>query len=316
MSRLMQILVASVLAVTAAGCARGLNDAGSAPRVPTPTDFDKRAERVIGAWEAAAIQSAWKTGFVPLEALTRTGGDGTQSIYKVGGDAFAGNAKMAVIGGWFRLAAANLPVAPDSGEVRFADGSTIRVPLASARDAYAAMEAGDPTPDCHGNGCTLTVIGAELGTSALATSRGKATVPVWQFTVEELTVPMIRVAVAPSVITPLPTPAIGRDDYLTTVNAVSAAGDSDPPAVRRLTLHITGGACDSSRTGLIHETPVAVVVGVSIVQEPGACIALGVIAEVRAELAAPLGYRVLLDAATGQPLVLGACGPHGPPEPC
>ena len=70
---------------------------------------------------------------------------------------------------------ANLPAAaPPDGEVRWPDGSTASVPLMSAQQAVAAIQAGNTEP-C-GDDCTpLRITAARLTTGPIETSRGPAT---------------------------------------------------------------------------------------------------------------------------------------------
>jgi hypothetical protein len=209
-----------------------------------------------------------------------------------------------------------LPAGPGTGQIQFADGTTMTVPIASAGQAFDALNRRQGPNDCPDDACSLSVTGASLGTMTLATSRGTATVPAWKFTVEQLRVPMLRVAVAASAISQLPTPQMEPDMTLTEVGAVSAAdGSREPATAKQIRLHFTGGACDSSRTGLVHERADAIVVGVDIDEKSGACVSLGVIAQVDVTLSAPVGDRVILDANSGRPLVFGACpafvGPGG-----
>jgi hypothetical protein len=93
----------------------------------------------------------------------------------------SGPAKLAFGSVHFRLAGA-LPAGPLPGMVRWANGTTLRLPLLSARAAFAELAAERPcaVPNACGQ---LTVTGAEPGVVTVRTSRGPATVPAWRFTV-------------------------------------------------------------------------------------------------------------------------------------
>src|SRR6266545_3488868 len=149
----------------------------------------------------------------------------------------------------------------------------------------------------------LTVTSARLGLVALRTSRGTVQVPAWIFTVAEIRVPVARVAVAPTAFAPLPEPSLPADPAipgLYRVDRVTPTGD------RALDVHYVGGACDRTAQAVAVETAEEVVVGIIVTVEPGACTAVGIERSQPLSLAQPLGSRVVLDAASGQPLVPGA----------
>ena len=210
----------SLSLVVAAGCA----PAGSEPVTPpigtepaasgAPVGreaFGKRAAAVAEAWSP---MPAWHTGYVPLQEPT----------VLVGDPGFSVDTKTAFSAGWYRDQIALPAAVPADGTVRFPDG-TLTVPLVSAAEAYRQLDQGDPPP-CGGRpkapntppaGATggpdnavsspetacipLTVTAVKLGTVPLRTSRGQADVPAWLFTVEEMTAPVARVAVAPEAVT-------------------------------------------------------------------------------------------------------------------
>jgi hypothetical protein len=95
-----------------------------------------------------------------------------------------GREKLAFMSGHFRLAGV-LPAGPLPGMVRWANGTTLRLPLLSARAAFAELAAERPcaVPNACGQ---LTVTGAEPGVVTVRTSRGPASVPAWRFTVAGL----------------------------------------------------------------------------------------------------------------------------------
>jgi hypothetical protein len=296
-----RLAAAAVTCLVLAGCGGG---------APVSADaFTERAEEVIAAWNASATESAWRTGFVPLAELTFVD-QSVKSIYRTDDVDLQDNAKRALMGGVYRLAPDALKDAPavdGEQEITFADASTMSVPLMNAADAFAQVQTIEDPADCSGEGCVLTVTGVRLGTMPLATSRGGATVPAWQFTIAELTVPVMYVAVVPSAITPLPEPAVEPDQGLTTVDAVTADGIAASRATQ-LTVHYGTGACLESHAALLYETSNVVVVGADAVESSGACTSQLVHRMSAVELSGPLGDRVLLDAATGKPIVFGTCG--------
>jgi hypothetical protein len=225
------------------------------------------------------------------------------------------------VSGWYKLAVATLPpLATPTGKITFNGGATLDVPLVGAQDAYAALDKGDPpcadggvpVPDkSDANGSTghtvpgqctaLTVTAATLGTATVRTSRGDATVPAWTFTVKELDKPVVRVAVAPSAVTPVPGPS--TPPGAPTAGTLAA---QDLTAVNGAKLGYTlgVGACDTAIRPLFYEDAEVVVVGGTAKRSDGPCIAVLKMEPVEVTLAAPLGARAVLDASTGRPLTL------------
>ncbi|MEV4135539.1 hypothetical protein AB0J72_25595 [Dactylosporangium sp. NPDC049742] len=263
----------------------------------TPT-FQERSQQVIAAWQASGADAAWRTGLValPSQELTRVP-TASASIYVDGDQSdLAQKAKAALSDGHYRLAGTLPSIQPGQYEIDFPDGGKLTVPVVSAAQAYAAVDRGDGP--CANRGCTLTITDAVLGTAVLRTSRGQIDVPAWQFTVTELTVPVIRIAVAPSAITMLPAPSLPPAEGMTAVDSVTLTGQD-------LTLHYLAG-CNVTETGAIHETGAEVVVAVIATPKPpgdnGVCLAIGRPATITVHLDAPLGNRVLLDAALSGPV--------------
>ena len=299
-----RITAALVLVLAAAaGCA----GTTGAPPGATPSDsgaFADRARAVADAWRAGPATGAWRTGFVPLADLTVPPAGGFPND----------NSKQAYINGWY-AATGPLPTAPfGPGTIGFPDGSTMSVPLVSGQDAYAALDKGDapgcpknpvvhPGPGTGGSpACaTLLVTDVTLGETKLRTSRGEATVPAWLFSVMGLREPIARVAVAPSAVTPLPSPSVPPapriEGFVTAQDLVGVDG-------AKVTYRLGVGACDYDIRPLLYETGEVVVVGGSVKTKEGACIAILKLEPVTVTLATPLGGRPVVDAATGAPLVL------------
>jgi hypothetical protein len=301
MRRLFGLLTVLVLA----GCA-----SPGTGETPDKTDFSARANQVADAWRASTAGSAWKAGFVPLEDLTVLTGD----------PGFTDATKMAFGNGWYHSTIMFSTLVPPEGQVRFADGSTMPVPVVAGGTAYADLDKGDPRPcqpfgsavpfatsgpistkDPNGTsshsaptGCTaLTVTGARLGDVSLQTSRGPARVPAWIFTITELKAEVARVAVAPSAISPLPTtaavPPLPADSGLVgAMDMISATGSS-------LTYDLGVGACDYDIQPVFAEFDDVVVVAGTRQTSPGACIDLLKYQPVTVALAKPLGARVVLN---------------------
>ncbi|MFG3697542.1 hypothetical protein ACGF5C_06410 [Micromonospora sp. NPDC047620] len=310
------------LLMIVAGCA----PAGSEPVAPADSDsrrdaFTQRATEVAEAWRPAP---AWKTGYVPVQDPTVLLGD----------PGFTEATRTAFQSGWYRDQV-DLPAdRPADGTIRFPDG-TLTVPLISAATAYGQLDQGDPPP-CGGrpkgpagpNGpgrpgpggptiepgpdgavsstpqtaCVpLTVTAVKLGTAPVRTSRGEAQVPAWLFTVEELSAPVARVAVAPSAVTALPEPAAPASQA---PQGVVGAQDLRSVDGATLTWRLGVGSCDTGITPLVQERDDVVVVGGGVTTATGQCIMMLKLEPVTATLKAPLGDRPVLDVLTGAPLRL------------
>ncbi|MET8257169.1 hypothetical protein [Micromonospora sp. NPDC005205] len=315
MNRLALLLVLPLLLLT--GCAA--TDAGPAGGPPSRTDgaeaFAQRAAQVAEAWRPGV---EWRTGYVPLEGPTLLTGD----------PGFTPETEAAFRAGWYREQV-GIPPTRVGGEIQFPDGR-LTLPLVSAAEAYRQLDQGDPLP-CPGRpkrpgrptpggptvepgpdgwatsstqtACLpLTVTAVTLGAVPVRTSRGVAQVPAWLFTIKELTTPVVRLAVAPTAVTPVPeptTPARPLPDGLVAAHDLATVDGA------RLTVRLGVGACDTGITPLVWERPDVVVVGGGVTRATGECIALLKVEPVTVTLATPLGSRPVLDVLTGAPLSIG-----------
>jgi len=259
-----------------------------------PAAFVARARQVTAQWDRSHAARAWRAGLVLMDAsdLTPVPSKGFST----------GREKLAFMSGHFRLAGV-LPAGPLPGMVRWANGTTLRLPLLSARAAFAELAAERPcaVPNACGQ---LTVTGAEPGVVTVRTSRGPASVPAWRFTVAGLGWKVSEVAVARSAFVVLPgygpIPSAGRSTQgVSELTAVSGNG-------RALRLIFFGGACAAAWGAYKYESGSTVVVGSwERSSANGPCPAVGIGRTARVTLARPLGTRVVLDVASGLPLVPG-----------
>ncbi|MDP9799590.1 hypothetical protein J2S43_008102 [Catenuloplanes nepalensis] len=312
MRRLPYLGILLVLPLAACAAPGGTPSAG-APSGTAPEAFTSRAEAVAASWPAVeAAAPAWRTGFVPLQDLL---------IAPAG---LTDGQRQAFDAGWFTLEG-SLPSAAASGEVAYAAGAE-KTPLLSAADTFALIDQGDPPPCEPATGgrapsagtkpgpdspvsaaddavCTkLPVTGATLGTVPLRTSRGDATVPAWLFSVRGVSSPVARVAVTPASTAPVPSPSLappgaGGTDLKATQSLARVAGTT-------LDLRLGVGACDEQITPLVHETDTLIIVGGTATSTAEMCTEQLVIHPASATLAAPAGDRPILDALTGQLLIL------------
>ena len=302
------------------GCAAP--GAGTAPPAgpDQPAAFTQRAEEVAGRWQPG---QQWHDGYVPLQDATVLTGD----------PGFTGDTKVAFNAGWYRDQMTMPTAVPPDGAIRFPDGE-LRVPLVSAAAAYAQLDQGDPPP-CDGRpggprtsrpgspepgGPTvepgpegpasttaatpcvpLTVTAVRLGSAPVWTSRGRAQVPAWLFTVDEMAVPVARLAVAPRAVGTAPS---GAADGRPLPGGLVAAQGLRAVAGDRLDYTVGVGACDSEPTPLVLERPDVVVVGASVVRPTGVCTLQLKMAPVSVTLDAPLGDRTVLDVGSGLPLTV------------
>lgn len=285
-----------VVALAVAGCAGTAPGTGTLPPPASGSqgspEFDKRAAQIADAWRAAGVGDAWTKGFVPVQDLTIVPPDGFPSS----------ELKTAFLAGWYTTSL-TLPTETSKGVIRYPDGSTTEVPLVSAAGAFQAVDLVDSCDGCE----PLVVTDAKLTTAQVRTSRGVAEVPAWAFTAEKVSQPVMRVAVSPEAVKSLPTASPPQWDATTPF--VSA---QDLTAVHESTIEyrLGVGACDKEMKGLVWESADIVVIGGSVAPPAPdqACTAQLVLHPVQVSLSGPVDDRVILDAVTGQPVLLGQPG--------
>ncbi|WP_432011191.1 hypothetical protein [Streptomyces cucumeris] len=190
----------------------------------------------------------------------------------------------------------DLPDLPQKdGRVTWQSGGSLTLPLMGVRRAYKALDR-DSSPGRH-----LTVTGAEPGEMTVMTSRGKATVPAWLFTLKGYNAPLRRAAVWPSTLPKPPIKPAGRvpTDVLAPLGGlvqVTAAG-------RSVTVVATHGSCDDGPAVNVWETRNSVVLSAATVgAKDGACTTEMRGKKMPVRLDRPIGNRILLDAFTGRPV--------------
>lgn len=291
MPRLTSALVLIVLLLVGCGTAEKPT-AGDADAL-----FQRRARDVVKAWSEGDMLERWRTSLVPAQGLTIEP-DWTPR----------GTLKASFAGGWVRTATA-LPTTPGTGEVRYADGTVVKVRTLDAQAAYDAMlnpRSGECPRREDGSGdCDwVTVTGAAEVTTTLRTARGSAQVPAWAFTVKGLPEPIMRVSVEdaaePSDFEPAlpPVPADGRRILLNGQDVVT----QDPTSI---TVTVGSGDCDSGVRPHVLESPDVVVVGGTALGPPPdrLCNAMLRLHELEVAITEPVGSRPIVDAASGRPLL-------------
>jgi hypothetical protein len=283
---------AAVLALAVAACGIG------GPDQATVDAMHQRATQVLDAWAAAVAKAGDQQAVVPVGELT-----GQIGIWEEG---FGNNAKPALMAGMVMTEHELTSDSPATGVVAWADGTTATVPILGPQDAIAAIER-SPEPGAVAS-CAecqpLIATSATLVTLPIATSRGPATGPVWEFTIRGTAVMVTRVAVANAVSVPRMADEPGG------ALAIDAAAGSISGTT--ITVRFVGAPnpgsepCGEDYTADAVESHLAVTVIVYRHPNltPGACTAVGAYRTATATLATPLGDRPVLDLASGQPVTL------------
>ncbi|PKW12136.1 hypothetical protein SAMN05428944_0623 [Streptomyces sp. 1222.5] len=244
-----------------------------------------RARQVADAWDGSPAAAKWRTGYYPMADAIRLPDGGLRGAAD----------RRAYETGNFDLRGA-LPSAPrPDGEVRWRNGDTLGMPILSAQEVYTTLDRdGGPGP-------RLTVTAAKPGETTVVTSRGRATVPAWLFTVKGYDTPLRVAAVSPSPLPQAPIRPLGPEptDELTPLGAVVDVA----PDGRSVTVRATHGSCDDGPVVKTLETAHSVVLSASVAgARDGICPSNLLIERVRLTLKSPVGGRALLDAFTGRPL--------------
>jgi hypothetical protein len=280
---------ALLVAMALAGCA-------FAPGATDPAAAHQRAQAVLSAWAEAVAAAGGRASVTPVGELTGQIGDWEEAV----GD----NNKRALMAGMVASVNPLSGKAPPDGEVAWQDGTTTKVPLLSAQEAIAAIESTTAAPcsDC----AMLLVTEARLTSGPIQTSRGPATAPVWEFTLQGTAVKVTRVAIAnPVVVTP---DEVGSQLGLRIDSASRTVGGNE------LTVAFVGAPdpanmpCGEDYTAEAVESDLAVVVIVT--RHPHfapfgeACSLVGAERTASATMAGPLGDRVVLDLQQGTPVAV------------
>ncbi|MEV4895395.1 hypothetical protein AB0K48_39080 [Nonomuraea sp. NPDC055795] len=270
-----------VLLVLAAAC-------GSARAPVTADEFTDRARDVAERWRSSVEREPWIEGFVPLRNLT-VEPDWRRMPQWVG---------RSTINAAWKLETELPAQAPAPAELRWADGSTLGVPVLAATTAYAGLSKPKSFVDeeCPAKGCRpLRVVTVARGEATMPSSRGEVRVPTWDFTVKGVPEPFRRVAVDPAAMGGPPRPLDGGIQEVSTYEVRAPA---------ELRLSYVHGTCDTTYGSRVHETPEAVVVDVDVRQDDvESCNAMGKTDQIGVTLSEPLGRRVVLDSSSGVPLL-------------
>ncbi|BCL12889.1 hypothetical protein [Micromonospora sagamiensis] len=286
------------LAAMAGGCATAEGGSGG-------QGLDRQRQQArdhLARYDRAVLDAGGGRRFVPVGNLTGQVGDWEPTN---------GDDKQALMSG--RVSASNaLPAVPHpTGQVVWDDGTTTSVPLLSAEEALHQMAAtgAGGCPEC----VPLEVTGARLTTARIPTTRGPATAPIWEYTLNGTAVRATRVAVATSAMVTVEPPSWDSYDSPAGLPIESA---STTTASRRLTVAFTGAPdagnrpCGADYSAEAVESAHAVVV--IVVGHPHApdetCPGMGAPRTTTVDLEQPLGERAVLDVQQGLPVPLTVTG--------
>jgi hypothetical protein len=273
--------------------------AGPSPQGVNVAAFDALAKQEASAWPQSPLGKVWKTGLVIPAADDLTGGP-VRGFSSDGAREAFGNGNLVYTG--------PPPSGAPPGHITWADGSTTKVPLLSEAQVFTGLKnnAWGRFPGCKTT--ALAVTGAQPTTMAVSTSRGTASVPAWAFTVSEANGPVFQAAIPPGsylLEDSVRQPAADLGLLGKAFAGVAEAGLSGDGG-RTLEMMLGGAPCNpaATRGGLVAEVGDVVVAG-GWIRDPrpgAACPANLIGSDVTVRLAAPLGDRVILDAATGLPV--------------
>ncbi|MGI5242532.1 hypothetical protein [Dactylosporangium sp. CA-139066] len=275
--------------VLLAACARP--GAGQPPARDAHAAQLAQARAALDRWAAAAGDGP---PFVPAAAQTGQAGD-----WEPGTDF-----KESLLAGAVEVTGELPSAPPPPGEIVWQDGRRRPAGLLTAAQALDRLRA-DGSGKCADSCPPIPVTGATLATTTLTTSRGPATVPVWQYTVRGSAAKIWRVAVDST------TPPPGPHDPNNPPAGVSA--ERATIQGRTLTVYFTGAQGPASTPCGVDYTPgvltsdVAVVVLIDERQyepPPGeaghyGCADIGYQRSASVELPEPLGDRVVLEVRYG-----------------
>ncbi|MBM2616561.1 hypothetical protein JIG36_13435 [Actinoplanes sp. LDG1-06] len=260
----------------------------------------ERAQVVLANYEAAMGAN----GFVVLQ--------GQESAMVGTLEARNEQLKTAIGAGRFEPVGTLPPAPRETGEVVWGNGERLKRPLMSAPEGLRKLAARDDCPQCARH----PVTGARLTTMTVATTRGKATVPAWEYSLADTEVRVKRMALetgGPATVAP---PAGNPDEIPEGSVAEAVRVDG-----RKLTADLTGaqeGAdkpCGEDFVAETVETDIAVAIIIQRIPYSGpepsvppgavwACTLVGYPRTVTATLKKPLNGRAVLEVQQGQPVLL------------
>ncbi|GGL94597.1 hypothetical protein GCM10011594_13000 [Nakamurella endophytica] len=277
-------------------CAAALAVAGCATLGSPGQSEGPSPDAVVAAWEGTLQH-------VPLPALIVTSSMpaqiGTWSV------AEGGHNKLSLLSG-------RVVSGPDVARTPPPAAMTVTLPrtggrrvgVITAEQAVAAIAAsGSPDSSCDGDCTPVTLESPRLVLAPMKTTAGPVRLPAWTFQVRGSKVRISQVALAPAATVIPPELAGGRPAV--------AGSDWSARLIGRTAVAVTfvggpegDGPCGHRYTATVTESDRVVAVSVDEADHAEgsgvACSAIGARRTVTAELAGPLGRRLLVDGRTGQ----------------
>jgi hypothetical protein len=271
--------------------APGASSSASPRSVPAGVNaaFGTRAREAVVAWGRAPLAKAWRTGLVlfPDDILSLPPSGGFPSTadslaFKAGALVFTGR-----------------PSSYPDPRVTWAGGGTMKVRALDTTTAFTKLLSSGSCPAC---GQPLAVTAARPTTLTVATNKGQAAIPAWAFTLTGVSTPVIQAALAPGSYVTVPSGSLLSQPLAADLMGVSGAQALS--GGRTLTVAVSHSPCDTGWGALVYGTASAVVVGAwNYNPNPNApCPASLLVGPVTVRLSAPLAGRVILDAASGDPV--------------
>ena len=304
-SRSRLVVGAALLVATLAACGGQGNYPSASAGVTTTSGQQLERQRQqarddLTRWADAVAAAGGQQGFALVGEATGQVGDWEEPV--------GSNNKVALMAGKVVAVAAISDQTPPPGQVHWKDGSVRTLPTISAAQALKDVQASgvQDCPDCD----ALKVTAAMLTTVQIETSRGPATVPAWEFSLQGTAVHVTRVAVSPSSNINVSPPPWDPNDPPVGLSIDAASGTV---AGRQLTVTFVGSPypgtepCGADYTAEAVESPTAVVViviehrnmtdGTNVI-----CDAVGHGRTATVRLASPLGDRAVLEVMQGLPV--------------
>lgn len=293
-------VVAVLLVAVVTGC-RGATSSGESttPSGMTTTAGQQlerqrqQAHEALARWADAVSAAGGAQGFAIVGEATGQIGEWEEPV--------GSNNKLALLAGKvvadFTLADETPPLA----QVRWNDGSLQTVPTISAAQALVDLQAagGQACPECD----ALDVTAAKPTTVQIETSRGLATMPAWEFSLNGTAVRITRIAISASANVSVSPPPWNPNDPPVGLSISWAFGHVGG---NQLMVGFVGDICGTEYTAEAVESASAIVV--IVVEHPnptaGGCRLVGRDRTATAQLAAPLSDRAVLEVREGLPVPL------------
>lgn len=300
--RLRLVVATALLVATLAACGGHDNYPSASAGVTTTSGQQLERQRqqardALTRWAAAVAAAGGQQGFVIVGDATGQIGDWEIPV--------GSNNKVALMAGKVVAAVALSDETPAAMEVRWENGSIQTLPTISPAQALKDLQTAgvQACPDCD----ALQVTDAKLTAAQIETSRGPATVPAWEFSLQRTAVRITRVAISARANISVAAPSWDPIDAPVGLSIDSASGTVGG---KQLTVTFVGAPepgsqpCGADYTAEAVESQTAVVVIVTEHRNSfdGPCTLVGATRTATVELAAPIADRAVLEVKEGLPV--------------